>query len=56
MLLLGLLLVMIGEAVGGGLASPPAILLIGLAVAVLGLTGVGALALGIRQFQQSVSV
>lgn len=54
-LLLGLLLVIIGEALGGGLASPPPMLLIGRAVAVLGLTGVGALALGIHRYQQRVS-
>lgn len=44
-LLLGLLLVIISEAVGGGLASPPPMLLIGRAVAILGLAGMGALAL-----------
>lgn len=47
-LLLGLLLVIIGNAIGGGLVSPPPMLLIGFAIAVLGLAGVGALALGIR--------
>jgi len=45
--LVGLLLVIVGNVVGGGQVTPPAILLAGYAVTGLGLTGVAVLALGV---------
>jgi hypothetical protein len=50
--LAGLLLVIVGNAVGGGQATPSAILLAGYAVTGLGLTGVAALALGFPRLQE----
>jgi hypothetical protein len=50
-ILLGLLLVIVGNVVGGGQVTPPAILLAGYAVTGLGLTGVAVLALGVPQIQ-----
>jgi len=54
--LVGLLLVIVGNVVGGGQVTPPAILLAGYAIIGLGLIGVAVLALGIPQIQQRVSV
>ena len=47
-ILLGLALVVGGEALGGGLASPPLILQVGFVIAGAGLAAIGVLALGLR--------
>jgi hypothetical protein len=54
--LLGLLLVIVGNVVGGGQVTPPAILVAGYAITGLGLTGVGVLALGLSRLQEGASV
>lgn len=54
--LLGLLLVIVGNVVGGGQVTPPVILPAGYAFTGLGLTGVAVLALGIPRLQQGASV
>jgi len=54
--LVGLLLVIVGNVVGGGQVTPPPILLAGYAVTGLGLTGVAVLALGIPRLQEGASV
>lgn len=51
LVLFGLLLVIIGVAIGGG-ASPPVILQVGFVVTGLGLTGVAVLALGLGLFER----
>jgi len=53
--LVGLLLVIVGNVVGGGQVTPPAILLAGYAVTGLGLTGVAVLALGVPRLQEGAS-